>query len=78
MRVGMRMGMHSAGSVEMPMGMHQIGAGQQVLIAQQFRRRAGRRHLAVLQDEAIIGDIFHESQIVRGGHDRFACHRPSR
>ena len=61
----------------MAMGVDQVGASEQCLIAQQGGRLAFSHHLSAAENKAVIGDVFHQSEIVGGGDHSLAAIAPA-
>jgi len=58
--------MNFPGWMPVTMGVNQVGPAQQRPIAQQIRRCAFGRDFTLLKDDAIVGDVFDQSQVVSG------------
>jgi len=67
-KVPVRVRVHRAIIVGMAVCMNQVRALQQRGVAQQIARRATGDDPPILKHKAVVGDLFDNIEIVRGGH----------
>ena len=75
--VGVRVRVRFSRIVAMAMRVDQVGASEQCLIAQQSRRVAFGHYLPVLENEAVIRDVFYQPEVVSGGDYGLAAIAPA-
>src|SRR5471032_1054851 len=76
-RVSVRVRVNLAGLVTVAMSVNQVGAFQQSLIPQQLRGFTMSGDFTRLEDEAVIRDVFNQSQVVRCRNHRLAAIAPT-